>query len=195
MSPEIEQFLSGMKKTIEEVVMPNLTDRFAQEQAGIVAATLGFLSTVQDKVFHYELFENQEYKRILQDVLTTLDSSTAGTEAGLNDALGAVVEKVNKHFLHDNPADQTAFRPYLFIRGSNENMKEFLCEFIQLQPDMPVQVRKDFEVLLKPFFKSIEIRERSWVKGLGFDPEAEQQADIDDLLYENEYLRVANINN
>ncbi|RLA43675.1 MAG: hypothetical protein DRR06_11520 [Gammaproteobacteria bacterium] len=184
MSPEIEQFLSGMKKTIEEVVMPNLTDRFAQEQAGIVAATLGFLSTIQDKVFHYELFENQEYKRILQDVLTTLDA-----DAEKNDAICVVVENVNKHFLHDNPAEQTAFRPYPFIRGSNENMKEFLCEFIQLQPDMPTQVRKDFEALLKPFFKSIETRERSWVKGLGFDPEAEQQADIGDLLYENEYLR------
>ena len=184
MSPEIEQYLSGMKKTIEEVVIPNLTDRFAQEQAGIVAATLGFLNTIQDKVFHYELFENQEYKRILQDVLTTLDVGEVGDEG-----LHAAVEKVKAHFQHDNPGEQAALRPYPFLRGSNENMKEFLCEFIQLQPKMPAQIRQAFEVQLKPFFKSLEIRERSWVKGLGFDPEAEQQADISDLLYENDFLR------
>ena len=184
MSPEIEQFLAGMKKTIEEVVMPNLTDRFAQEQAGIVAATLGFLSTIQDKVFHYELFENQEYKRILQDVLATLD-----TDEVEHEGLHAVIEKVKVHFQHDKPSEQAALRPYPFLRGSNENMKEFLCEFIQLQPNMSPQIRQTFEVQLKPFFKSLETRERSWVKGLGFDPEAEQQADISDLLYENDFLR------
>jgi len=183
MSPEIEQFLSGMKKTIEEVVMPNLTDRFAQEQAGIVAATLGFLSTIQDKVFHYELLENQEYKNILRDVVVTLES-----DSSLNKSLKDVVEKVNQHFQHDRPDDQTAMRPYPFIRGSNEHMKEFLCEFIQLQPDMSGPVRNTFENQLKPFFSTLENRERSWVKGLGFDPEADQQPDINDLLYKNGYL-------
>lgn len=183
MSPEIEQFLSGMKKTIEEVVMPNLIDRFAQEQAGIVAATLGFLSTIQDKVFHYELLENQEYKNILRDVIATVESDNS-----LNKSLKDVVEKVNQHFQHDRADDQTAMRPYPFIRGSNEHMKEFLCEFIQLQPDMSGSVRDTFESQLKPFFSTLENRERSWVKGLGFDPEADQQPDINDLLYKNGYL-------
>ena len=184
MNPEIEQFLSGMKKTIEEVVMPNLTDRFAQEQAGIVAATLGFLSTIQDKVFHYELFENQEYKRILTEVLSTLK-----TDEEISEAIDAAIARVNTHFQLDKPEEQTALRPYTFIRSSNENMKEMLCEFIQLQPDMPEQVRKAFENRLKPFFKSLETRERSWVRGLGFDPEAEQQQDIADILYKNNFLR------
>lgn len=184
MSPEIEQFLSGMKKTIEEVVLPNLTDRFAQEQAGIVAATLGFLSTIQDKVFHYELFENQEYKNILQAVVVTM-----GAASGLSEGLQNTVAKVNKHFNDDSPADQTALRPYPFIRASNENMREFLCEFIQRQPEMPDTIRAQFETQLKPFFKALETRERSWVKGLGFDPEADQQANISDILYENNMLR------
>jgi hypothetical protein len=190
MSPEIEQFLSGMQKTMEEVVMPNLTDRFAQEQAGVVAATLGFLKTVQDKAFHYELLENSEYKRILIDSLALFDNNKE-----LNAALLKVVAEVNKHFLIDNPTDQVALRPYQFIRGSNEHMKEFLCDFIALQPEMPGPVRESFEALLKPFFKLIEVRERSWVKGLGFDPEAEQQADINDVLYENDFLRVAGAGN
>ena len=185
MSPEIEQFLSGMQKTIEEVIMPNLTDRFAQEQAGVVAATLGFLKTVHDKVFHYELLENIEYKKILQDTLRLLDNNK-----DLNDSIVQVVVHVNEHFLNDKPDEQVALRPYPFIRGSNEHMKEFLCDFIRLQPEMPASLRKDFEALTKPFFKSIEIRERSWVKGLGFDPEADQQPDITDILYENNMLRI-----
>ncbi len=184
MSPEIEQFLSGMKKTIEEVVMPNLTDRFAQEQAGIVAATLGFLSTIQDKVFHYELFENQEYKSILRDVLGTLN-----TDPELNNSIKSVANKINDHFQHDKPEEQTALRPYPFIRGSNENMKEFLCELIQLQPEMSDTTRRNFEDQIKPFFKAIETRERSWVKGLGFDPEADQQQDIGDIIYQDGFLR------
>ena len=78
MGPEIAQFLSGMKKTMEQVVLPNLSDRFAQEQAGIVAATLGFLEQIHDKVFHYELLENHRYKQLLGQTLTILADETAG---------------------------------------------------------------------------------------------------------------------
>ncbi|MBQ0718884.1 MAG: hypothetical protein KBT88_10980 [Gammaproteobacteria bacterium] len=186
MSPEIEQFLSGMKKTIEEVVMPNLTDKFAQEQAGIVAASLGFLGLIQDKAFHYELLENQEYKGILQAVIELLDNTfSAPTSVKETSA------KVSEQFAADKVDDPVHLRPYKFIRGSNEVMKELLCVFIQQQPEMPAELRNSFEALMKPFFKSIELRERSWVKALGFDPEAEQQADIADLLYKDGYLNIS----
>ncbi len=185
MSPEIEQFLSGMKKTIEEVVMPNLTDRFAQEQAGIVAASLGFLGLIQDKAFHYELLENQEYKRVLTDINELLNNTFS--------APASIIEtttKVTDHFDTDKVDDPTHLRPYKFIRGSNEVMKELVCEFIQQQPEMPAELRTAFEALMKPFFKSIELRERSWVKSLGFDPEAEHQTDIADLLYKDGFLNI-----
>jgi len=185
MTPEVEQFLSGMKKTMEEVVLPNLTDRFAQEQAGIVAATLSFLGTVHDKVFHYELFENQAYKSILQEAVTALEKT--GT---LNNSIQSVIAKINRHFENDRPGDPSALRPYTFLRASNENMREFLCELIQLQPAMSADTRTRFEALMKPFFRALETRERSWVKGLGFDPEADQQADIMAILYDDEgFLR------
>lgn len=187
MSPEIEQFLSGMKKTIEEVVMPNLTDRFAQEQAGIVAASLGFLGLIQDKVFHYELLENHEYKRLLQAVAELINAAPS-----ISSALTASTAKVGEHFATDKIDDPAHLRPYKFIRGSNEVMKELLCEFIQQQPEMSADLRASFEALMKPFFKSIEVRERSWVKALGFDPEAAQQADIADLLYRDGYLNITN---
>jgi len=185
MSPEIEQFLSGMKKTIEEVVMPNLTDRFAQEQAGIVAASLGFLGLIQDKAFHYELLENQEYKRVLTDVNELLNNTFSAPKP-----IVETTAKVIEHFVTDKVDDPTHLRPYKFIRGSNEVMKELLCEFIQQQPEMSAELREAFEALMKPFFKSIELRERSWVKALGFDPEAAQQADIAELLYKDGFLNI-----
>lgn len=187
MGPEISQFLSGMKKTIEQVIMPNLTDRFAQEQAGMVAATLAFLGTVQDKVFHYELLENYEYKRILQEIvdLFTQQNDTA-------QAIKSIVENIHKHFADDQPGDAVYLRPYTYIRASNEVMKELLCELIQQQPAMSPTQRNTFEAVLKPFLKSIEIRERSWVKALGFDPEAKHQPDIANLLYSEGYLNIKN---
>lgn len=183
MNPELDQFLSSMKKTMEEVVIPNLTDSFAIEQAGIVAATLGYLETIHDKVFHYELFENSEYKNIL---LKILDIFAGDTD---NDQLCAALARIKDHFAHDKPEDQTPLRSYKFIRGSNENMKEMLCELIQLQPGMDATARNEFEMLLKPFYQAIEKRERAWVKALGFDPEADQLPDVADILYQDDLLR------
>ncbi len=185
MGPEISQFLSGMKKTIEQVVMPNLTDRFAQEQAGIVAASLGFLEVIHDKALHYEVLENQLYKQLLGDIFTLFETS----ELDDKDIL-ANIESLQKHFQTDRVEDDCALRPYPFIRASNEVMKEGLCDFIQKQPDMPKEVRSQFEALIKPFFRDIEIRERSWVKALGFDPEADSLPDIGELLYSDNKLQL-----
>ena len=106
MGPEISQFLSGMKKTIEQVVMPNLTDRFAQEQAGIVAASLGFLEVIHDKALHYEVLENQLYKQLLGDIFTLFETS----ELDDKDIL-ANIESLQKHFQTDRVEDDCALRP------------------------------------------------------------------------------------
>lgn len=183
MGPEISQFLSGMKKTIEQVVMPELSDRFAQEQAGIVAATLGYLETIHDKVFHYELLENQLYKQLLASVMALIEN-----DASRSQKLEAIVDSLKQHFKHDPADENTALRTYPFIRASNEVMKEHLCDIIQQQAEMSKELRGQFEALIKPFFKDIELRERTWVKGLGFDTEADQLPDIDELLYRNDKL-------
>jgi hypothetical protein len=185
MGPEMSQFLSGMKKTLEEVVIPNLSDRFAQEQAGIVAASLGFLGTVHDKVFHYELLENHLYKQVLQQAVAILSA-----DAALPDVVKETIADVDAHFRTDNPTDHVHLRPFGFIRASNETMKEFLCAFIEAQPQLPADTRRALEALLQPLFNDIATRERSWVKALGFDPQAASQADIEDLLYIDGYLRI-----
>lgn len=183
MGPEMSQFLSGMKKTMEQVVMPNLTDRFAQEQAGIVAATLGFLEQIHDKVFHYELLENHLYKNLLGEVIALLDGATppqhevAVTVAALRAQLAAGSADVHLH-------------PYHFVRGANETMKEHLCILIRNQPELAAPVRESFDALLRPFFRELEVRERAWVKPLGFDAKADELPDIGELLYRDGKLRL-----
>lgn len=176
MGPEISQFLSGMKKTMEQVVLPNLSDRFAQEQAGIVAATLGFLEQIHDKVFHYELLENHRYKQLLGAVLDLLAGETGGE-------VGATLAVLREHLVLDPPGSDVHLRPHDFVRASNEIMKEQLCELIRLQPTLPDALRGEFDRLLRPFFRELEVRERAWVKPLGFDANAAELPDIADLLY------------
>lgn len=182
MGPEMSQFLSGMKKTMEQVVLPNLTDRFAQEQAGIVAATLGFLEQIHDKVFHYELLENTLYRNLLDKVVALLrDTTAADHEIALT--LAALQQQAAG-------GTDMHLRPYHVLRGANETMKEHLCTLIRHQPDLPDPVREAFDALLRPFFRELEVRERAWVKPLGFDARADELPDIDALLYRNGRLHL-----
>lgn len=185
MGPEMSQFLSGMKKTMEQVVLPNLTDRFAQEQAGIVAATLGFLEQIHDKVFHYELLENYRYKDLLREVVAVLDGTTP-PQHEVAVTLAALREQVAA----DPAGSDMHLRPYHHVRSANETMKEHLCTLIRNQPELPGPVRASFDTLLRPFFRELEVRERAWVKPLGFDAKADELPDIEELLYSDGKLRL-----
>jgi len=43
---------------------------------------------------------------------------------------------------------------------------------------------------LRPFFRELEVRERAWVKPLGFDAKADELPDIEELLYCDDKLRL-----
>lgn len=185
MGPEVAQFLSGLKKTMEQVVLPNLSDRFAQEQAGIVAATLGFLEQIHDKTFHYELLESHLYRQLLGAIVAQL-SVPAVTDPEVIETLAAMQRR-----LAEAPADaELPLHTYDFLRGANETMKELLCALIALQPALPDREREALDGLLRPFFRELELRERAWVKPLGFDAQADQVPDIDDILYRDSRLQL-----
>lgn len=185
MGPEISQFLAGMRKTMEQVVLPNLSDRFAQEQAGIVAATLAFLEQVHDKVFHYELLEHHLYRRLLGQLLELL-SVPAVADPEVVETLAAI----QRRLAEDPPSGDIHLYRYDRLRASNESMKELLCALIRLQPALPDALRGELEGLLQPFFRDLELRERCWVKPLGFDAQAEQLPDIAEVLYREDRLRL-----
>lgn len=185
MQPEISQFLSGMKKVIEQVVLTNLTDRFAQDQAGMIAGTLGFLQTVQDKSFHYELLENHVYKRLLGDVVAVIAADPAAQKLA-----GDTLDAIRAQFDLDPIGSAIHLRPYRFLRSSNETMRELLAALIHRQDQFPAAVAARFQDLLTPFFKDLQMRERAWVKALGFDNLPDPVPDLDDLLYRNGQLHL-----
>lgn len=67
MMPTVAQQLAGIRNTMTKVVIPGLdpTDRFAQEQAGLIVATLNWILDVQGSEYTYEAVENAEYRRTL----------------------------------------------------------------------------------------------------------------------------------
>ena len=185
MQPEISQFLSGMKKVIEQVVLANLTDRFAQDQAGMVAGTLGFLQAVQDKSFHYELLENHLDKRLLGDGVAVVAADPAAAELA-----GDTLAAIRAQFDVDPTGSPVHLTPFRFLRTSNESMRELLAALIHRQDRFPAAVAARFQDLLTPFFKDLQIRERAWVQALGFDNLPGPVPDLDALLYRNGQLHL-----
>jgi len=173
MQPEISQFLSGMKKAIEQVVLGNLTDRFAQDQAGMIAGTLGFLQGVQDKAFHYELLEHHLYRQLLTDIAALLDDAT-----------------IRARLEAEAAAPPPHLRPYRDLRGANETLRETLAELIHRQALRSVPSSRALEALLQPFFKDLQLRERAWVRALGFDSLPDPVPDLDALLYRDGQLHL-----
>ena len=177
MQPEISQFLSSMKKAIEQVVLANLTDRFAQDQAGMIAGTLGVLQGVQDKAFHYELLENHLYRQLLGDLAALLADHDAAAP-------------IRAQLAAESVAPEAHLRPYRALRGANETLREQLAALIHRQAELPTATAEALDARLRPFFKDLQLRERAWVRALGFDSLPDPVPDLDALLYRDGRLHL-----
>src|SRR5690242_14715297 len=67
MMPTVAQQLAGIRNTMTKVVIPGMDpgDRFAQEQAGLIVATLNWILDVQGSEYGYEAAENTECRTTL----------------------------------------------------------------------------------------------------------------------------------
>jgi hypothetical protein len=177
MQPEISQFLSGMKRAIEQVVLPNLTDRFAQDQAGMVAGTLGFLQGVQDKAFHYELLEHHLYRQLLEDLVALLGDTAAATP-------------LRARLVAEDAAPAAHLRPLRALRGANESLREALAALIHRHDRWPADRADALDARLRVFFEDLQLRERAWVRALGVDCLPGPVPDLDTLLYRDGRLHL-----
>lgn len=175
MQPEISQFLSSMKKAIEQVVLADLTDRFAKDQAAMIAGTLGFLQGVQDKAFHYELLENHLYRQLLGELVVLLGDEVAG-------------EPLQSQLDAESAAPAAHLRPFAALRGSNELLRETLAGLIHRQGGLTAEKAAALDARLRPFFADLQQRERAWVRALGFDSLPDPVPDLDTLLYRDGQL-------
>jgi hypothetical protein len=90
MTPTVNQQLASMKASLERSVIPALPPeaRFAQEQAGMIAATLAWLIDVQEFELRYEREEAADYHQLLRD-LVTVDGADIADELWRSPLLSA----------------------------------------------------------------------------------------------------------
>lgn len=75
MVPTIAQQLQSLRQTMAETIIPALPADagFAQEQAGLMLATLDWLADVQAHAYRYEVVENAEYRALLSELVAIGD--------------------------------------------------------------------------------------------------------------------------
>ena len=81
MIPTVSQQLSAIRHTIAKTIIPaiNPDDSFAQEQAGLVLASLDWALDVAGSEYRYELVEHGEYREVLDELLALNPSGEVGT--------------------------------------------------------------------------------------------------------------------
>jgi hypothetical protein len=80
--PSIAQQLQSLRNVMAETIIPALPAEaaFAQEQAGLMLATLDLLSDVQAHAYRYEVSENAEYRQLLEALRPFVDDPSEGEE-------------------------------------------------------------------------------------------------------------------
>jgi hypothetical protein len=164
MTPDINQYLSSMKKSLDEAILPALDhDAFAKEQATIMSATLSLLLDVQN---HESTYISQEYldiSTLLSEHRDTVDSTT------IKESLAELPPNAFKVTTAD---EQKALLPML---------KAVLTVFINA-PEL--QKKPDFVSLLDRYTQRQIARETSWLRKSGFIANSNRQPSIAETLAE-----------
>lgn len=94
MVPSIAQQLQSLRNTMAETVMPVLPadNGFVQEQAGLMLATLDWLSDVHLHAYRYEAAENADYRALLSALAPGDADVSAALAEPAPPAVGELVE-------------------------------------------------------------------------------------------------------
>jgi hypothetical protein len=160
--PTVAQQLAGIRNTMTKVVIPGMdpTDRFAQEQAGLIVATLNWILDVQGSEYSYEAAENSQYRAMAAG----LADSAAGPEHRARAAeLRAVAAE-----------DAWAALPTLdALRAQTRRLKALADEFytaLANSADPGTGAARD---LLLAAARSQARRDQSWFRMTGFPKDVE----------------------
>jgi hypothetical protein len=123
--PTIAQQLAGIRNTMSKVVIPGLDpgDRFAQEQAGLIVATLNWILDVQGSEYLYEATENAEYRALLPRLAATAVGSeheAKATELRTVAEDGAALPTLDALRAHTRRAKALVDEFYTALAGSGD---------------------------------------------------------------------------
>lgn len=153
MIPNVSQQLDAIRHTIEKVVVPAIDadNGFAQEQAGLVLASLDWVMDVVAHEQHYERLEHGDMITLVSGLLE-LDPADGCAEARA--ALGAAAEP---------PADLLALREQSI---ELKRCADVLFGALAATPDTPG--RAEARRLVSAAARRQIERERAWTRMTGF---------------------------
>ena len=164
MMPTVAQQLTGIRNTMTKVVIPGLdpADRFAQEQAGLIVATLNWILDVQGSEYTYEAVENAQCRAALA-ALAGIEVSPENTERTA--ALRTAAE---------SPGAAPADLPTLdALRAQNRQFRALLDEhYTALAGSGDPAVNEARDILLVAA-RQLARRDQSWFRMTGFPKEVE----------------------
>jgi len=164
MMPTVAQQLAGIRNAMTKVVIPGLdpTDRFAQEQAGLIVATLNWILDVQGSEYTYEAVENAQCRSALQ--------ALAGIEVSPENADRAAALRAAAQSPGAAPADLPTLDA---LRAQNRQFKALLDEYyaaLAAAGDPAVNEARD---ILLTTARQLARRDQSWFRMTGFPKEVE----------------------
>lgn len=153
MQPPVKQHLESLRKTLVEVVLPELPAKsFVAEQAGLIAASLALLAEVQPYEDDYLRLELRD----VQAMLGVLGSASPGlADDADRDALALAVH-----------AAKQALSTALEVRASANGGR------------LPAEIRD----AIAPLLDRQLAREAAWSRLTGFNPGGAQLAPIREVL-------------
>jgi len=177
MVPDLAQTLAGLRKTLVEIVLPELRDPFAVEQLKTVVGAIGHLETVHEEIYPYEWTEHREYLRFLERLRSAFLPVATDVEGR---ALLAEVEER----LPQGRSD--ARLPSLgTLRRENLWMKSAVSRIAvgPLRRAAGEAWAREVDAEFRELLRRQVARERAWIKQAGVDPRSGEARDLKALLF------------
>ncbi len=162
MIPTVAQQLQSIQLRLTETIIPALpTDaRFAQEQAGLIVATLDWMLDTQEYQYRYEVVENVQYRRLLAEFAEGDENQLA-----IADALPEVRDTLSE----PGPSPQDAAMALGDLADQNRRLKDLtrrvFTTLLAVPSSEPAQRAR---VLLAEVARRQGERELAWFRMTGF---------------------------
>lgn len=166
MFPSIKQSVTSIYKTLEEVVIPELTDKaFANEQATMISAQLRQIADVVESQHQYLRIE-------LEDTLKLLRNFS-------NDTNMAILELPVYKRVKTRPIDELQKMMYVEMQ---ELLLELKAELNQLIEKHTLNQNGEIHTGVQHYIDRKLDRENSWFRLSGFIENVDQTPSINDIL-------------
>ena len=162
MIPTVAQQLQSIKLRLTETIIPALPadERFAQEQAGLMVATLDWMLDTQEHQYRYEVVENVEYRRLLGEL-------AQGEEAGSTNA--ATLSEIRDMLSEPGPSPQDAAMALGDLADQNRRLKELTRRVFTAMSAVPSgEPTQRARALLAEVARRQGERELAWFRMTGF---------------------------